>query len=87
MSGKRPEKPGTLLCQRRMFWVFAIFLIAFVVIAIRLAMIQIVEADMYSEKADIQQIRDTTVSNARGTIYDRNMNILAINENGEVSLG
>ncbi|MGM9614397.1 MAG: penicillin-binding transpeptidase domain-containing protein [Oscillospiraceae bacterium] len=52
-------------------------------LAVRLFQIQIIDHDKYEAAAVDQQLRETTVSSQRGTIYDRNMNILAMS--GSVS--
>lgn len=48
------------------------------VLAARLYQIQIVQHDEYEAAAIAQQVRETTVSAARGTIYDRNGVVLAM---------
>ena len=51
---------------------------AFLALGARLCQIQIFQHDEYEAAAIAQQVRETTVSAARGTIYDRNGAILAI---------
>lgn len=43
----------------------------------RVAYIALIKGDEYKTKAETQQLSVTTVSATRGTIYDRNMNVLA----------
>jgi len=50
---------------------------AFLVLAIKLYKIQIRDHEKYESLAIEQQTRETVVHAARGTVYDRNMNILA----------
>lgn len=52
--------------------------LAFVVLAWQLYQVMIVDHDMYERMAINNQTRSTPVSASRGTIYDRNMNVLAI---------
>ena len=49
----------------------------FIVLTVRLAYISLIKHDYYRELATSQQLRDTTISADRGTIYDTNMNVLA----------
>ena len=45
---------------------------------LRLFFLQVIGGDDYREKATNQQMRDTTISAKRGTIYDVNMEPLAV---------
>ncbi len=56
---------------------------AFVPVALRLYSLMIGQYDDYSQLALRNQTRTTTVTADRGTIYDRNMNILAISQSVE----
>lgn len=60
--------------------VYAIVLVLAVVLVIiaRLVYLQVVVADEYSAQASAQRTSDITVSAKRGTIYDRNGNVLAM---------
>ena len=51
--------------------------LAFLPIAARLLRLMVVDYDYYTAKALNNQTRSTTVLSERGTVYDRNMNILA----------
>ena len=51
---------------------------AFLVLIGKLYQIQIVKHDLYETAAIEQQVRETKLDSGRGTIYDRNMNILAM---------
>ena len=53
-------------------------IVAFLALGVRLYQIQILHHDEYEAAAVEQQLRETTVVAKRGTIYDRNMNILAM---------
>ena len=49
----------------------------FAILIIRLFYLQVVQADMWKEKASSQQMYSTSISANRGNIYDRNMKTLA----------
>ncbi|MBQ6058783.1 MAG: PASTA domain-containing protein [Clostridia bacterium] len=70
--------------RRRMLLVLFVFLgVCFGAITARLFQIQIVQHELYQAKAIDQQVRDTTVTPKRGTIYDRNMKTLAVSASAE----
>lgn len=50
------------------------------VVVHQLYTIQITDSDFYQKKALFQQMRTTSISADRGTIYDRNGNILAVSQ-------
>jgi cell division protein FtsI/penicillin-binding protein 2 len=52
--------------------------VAFFVLAIKLYQLQIVKHDYYEQQAVEQQTRDSTVTAARGSIYDTNGKVLAM---------
>ncbi len=58
-------------------------ILAFVVLAGRLFMVQILAHDKYEEMAVEQQTKETNVSAPRGTIYDRNGKVLAMSADVE----
>ena len=64
--------------HRRILAVAALFgVLAFLPVGLRLYDLMVTNYDYYSRKALNNQSRTTQVSADRGTIYDRNMNILA----------
>lgn len=64
--------------HRRILAIMAIFaIVAFIPIGLRLYYLMIYSYDEYSQLALRNQTRTTGVTANRGTIYDRNMNILA----------
>ena len=70
--------------QRRILLIGAILgLVAFLPISIRLYTLMISQYDYYSDLALRNQTRTTLVTADRGTIYDVNMNILAVSTNVE----
>ncbi len=57
--------------------------VCFLAITVKLFYVQIVQHELYQAKAIDQQVRDTTVTPKRGTIYDRNMKTLAVSASAE----
>ena len=51
---------------------------AFLVLLVRLYKLQITDHELYEELAIRQQLREAAASPARGTIFDTNMNPLAV---------
>lgn len=70
--------PNRMMLSRALFLLILLGVAAFVVLAAKLFQIQIVKHDMYESAAIEQQVRETTVTASRGTIYDRNGKILAM---------
>ena len=67
--------------HRRILAVAAVFgLVAFVPVALRLYDLMVVQNSSYSDLALRNQTRSTAVTAHRGTIYDRNMQMLAYSE-------
>ena len=69
------------MLRRTLFLLIVCGIVAFLVLALRLFKVQIIDHDFYETKAIDQQVRETTVTAARGTIYDSNMKILAMSAN------
>lgn len=81
-SGKRPSRVDKAQADRailrRTFWIMILFgIVIFIPIVGMLAKLMIVDHDYYETKAINNQTRSTSVSASRGTIYDRNMNVMA----------
>lgn len=72
------QRANKLILSRTLALMVVCGVVAFVVLAVRLYQIQIVEHDYYESLAVEQQTRETTVTASRGTIYDRNMKVLAM---------
>ena len=70
--------PNRMMLRRTLFLLSVCGIAAFIVLAAKLYDIQIVHHDEYEAAAIAQQVRETTVRAARGTLYDRNGRILAI---------
>ena len=66
--------------KKRLVVFFSAVLFMFIVLALRLGQIQIINADEYSSKALEQQTRDVPITAKRGNIYDTNKKPLAINQ-------
>lgn len=82
MQEKQDAKTGKHAATRGMR-IKAIIVLAFILgvgflgVDIRLAFLQLVNGEFYEEKAVEQQLWDTPIYAKRGTIYDRNMKVLA----------
>lgn len=72
-----PVTPNSMMLRRTLFIMIVCGIVAFAVLAIRLLKLQVFDHDFYETSAIDQQVRETTVTAARGTIYDTNMKILA----------
>lgn len=77
-SRKAASTPNRIMIRRALFLMAVCGIVAFAALAVRLFFIQIVHHEEYETAAVEQQLRRTTVPARRGTIYDRNMNILAM---------
>ncbi len=83
MFKKRREKKeassvNRMMLRRTLFLMIVCGIVAFILLGARLFKLQIVDHDMYETAAVEQQLRQTNIPAQRGTIYDRNMNILAM---------
>ncbi len=70
--------PNRIMTRRALFLMIVCGIVAFVLLALRLFFLQIVNHERYESAAVEQQLRQTTVPARRGTIYDRNYNVLAM---------
>ena len=68
--------------KKRMALTFGLIMLSMSVLMLRMAWIQIVKAEEYTEKAISQQTSDIPLSAKRGDIYDRNGKELATSVNG-----
>ena len=74
-SSRRADR----IIQQRTLWFTALLgVIVFIAVIARLFTLQVVQHEELEEKALRQQTRSVEVSASRGTIYDKNGNILAI---------
>ncbi len=68
--------PNRTMLRRTLFLAAVCGVLAFAVLAVRLYVLQIRDHELYEGLALSQQLRTTGTSAVRGTIYDRNMNVL-----------
>lgn len=73
-----PASINRMMIRRTTVLMAVCGIVAFIALGFRLFQIQILKHDEYEAAAVGQQLRETTVMAKRGTIYDRNMNILAM---------
>jgi stage V sporulation protein D (sporulation-specific penicillin-binding protein) len=66
------------MLSRTLFLMIVCGIVAFIALALKLYQIQIVQHDEYESAAIEQQVRETSITPARGTIYDTNGKILAM---------
>lgn len=74
-KGSRP--PNKMMLSRTLVLLIVCGIAAFIVLGAKLYSIQINHHEEYETAAIEQQVRQTTVTASRGTIYDTNMQILA----------
>ncbi len=75
------NKPSKQLVQRAMIIMVVTCVIGFGAGFFGLVNAQLINGEKYRQKAEVQQLNDKTISAERGTIYDRNMNILSQSAN------
>lgn len=75
------EKP--VMAKKRIKFMSVIFLVLVLVLAFRLFWIQFIKGSEYKRMASQQQTRDSVITAKRGTIYDRNMKVLAQSASAE----
>ncbi len=80
-SGVRP--PNSRMLRRTLFLLIVCGIAAFLVLIGKLFDIQILHHKEYETAAIDQQVRETTIDSGRGSIYDRNMNILAMSASAD----
>ncbi len=74
---------GKLKIKKRMRIVSGIFLFLGAILIARLGWIQFVRGSQYKAEAEEQQTREQKIASKRGTIYDRNMSVLATSGSAE----
>lgn len=87
-SGEQAARPQRDRAGRtirgRTLWLMAVCGVAmFLPLIYTLYTLQIRDHDLYEQMAVDNQTRETTLTAARGTIYDRNMNVLAVSASVE----
>lgn len=83
-NGARPSRGEGLFgfgpSGRTFRWIFGIFLVLFAAVGARLFYLQIIDHDTLSNQAEQHRTNVVTLQAKRGTIYDRNGNVLATDE-------
>ena len=80
-SGNRP--PNQRMLRRTLFLMIVCGIAAFIVLIGKLFDLQIRHHEELESAAIEQQIRETAIDSGRGTIYDRNMKILAMSASAD----
>ena len=75
------NKPSKQLIQRAVVIMVVTCIIGFGAGFFGLINAQLINGEKYRQKAEVQQLSDKTINAERGTIYDRNMNILSQSAN------
>lgn len=71
------SKPSKLMLKRASILLMIVLVLGFGTGALRLAKLQLVDGETYRQKAELQQLGDSSVQALRGTIYDSNGRVLA----------
>lgn len=82
-SSRNPEVPVTRVRKGIFAMMICLGILSFCAVAGMLVKLMLIDHDKYEEKAIRNQTRTTSVTAARGTIYDRNMNVLAASSSVE----
>ena len=77
VQGNANERANRTILRRTMILMILCGIVLFIPLIATLYQLMIVDHDKYEEMAIQNQTRSTTLSAARGMIYDRNMNIMA----------
>lgn len=77
-NGKTAQRPNKIILSRTLFVMIVCGIVAFIVLGVNLYNIQIRDHDLYEMKAVDQQTRESVVTASRGSITDRNGNVLAV---------
>lgn len=76
-DSRNTQSANRVILRRTLVLMLVCGILTFVVLAVQLFRIQIVAHDEYEEAAIEQQVRETTITASRGTIYDSTGSILA----------
>ena len=76
-QNRRTHAPNEMMLRRTLVLMIVCGILAFAVLIVQLFRLQIIDHEKYESMAIEQQVRETTVSASRGTIYDRNGTVLA----------
>lgn len=75
--GRRGKRPNGQMRSRISILIIFLACLGFVAVGVRLFWMQVVRYDFYEGKALEFQTKDSVIEPKRGTIYDRNMKVLA----------
>ncbi len=78
MTQPSQDRPDRTMLRRALFLMTVCGIVAFIILAVQLFRLQILRHEELESAALDQQLRRTAVSAPRGTIYDRNGNVLAM---------
>ncbi|MBQ3010245.1 MAG: PASTA domain-containing protein [Oscillospiraceae bacterium] len=76
-QNRRSHAPNEMMLRRTLVLMMVCGILAFAVLILQLFRLQVIDHEKYESMAIEQQVRETTVSASRGTIYDRNGTVLA----------
>jgi len=76
-NNRRSHAPNEMMLRRTLVLMIVCGILAFVVLIVQLFRLQVIDHEKYESMAIEQQVRETTISASRGTIYDRNGTVLA----------
>ena len=82
-KSEKVRRANRIIQNRTMILMAVLGVLVFLILAIKLFSLQILRHDELEAKALDQQTRSTEVAATRGTIYDRNGNIMAISATAE----
>lgn len=82
-SGRNPEVPVMHVRKGIFAMMICLGILSFCAVAGMLVKLMLIDHNKYEEKAIRNQTRTTSVTASRGTIYDRNMNVLAASSSVE----
>jgi stage V sporulation protein D (sporulation-specific penicillin-binding protein) len=82
-NGAHQQRPNKTILRRTLVLMGVCGIAAFIVLAVKLYKVQIVQHDYYEKLAVEQQTRESTVRAARGTIYDTRGKVLAMSASVE----
>ena len=82
-KAKKVRRANRIIQNRTMILMAVLGVLVFLILVIKLFSLQILRHDELEAKALDQQTRSTEVAATRGTIYDRNGNIMAISATAE----
>ena len=74
---RRTHAPNEMMLRRTLVLMIVCGILAFAVLIVQLFRLQIIHHEKYESMAIEQQVRETSISASRGTIYDRNGTVLA----------